>query len=232
LKNKKPWLEILKSKVRGSLWNAAIDSRPTDISGNMCYYSCSLLPLNLFIQCIPDDDISALIISGHPPDDQLHEAAAGIYSEYLELNKMNEQWYILLLKRDIGGLNFTITAVGHSLYFMSFEPQKALADVIIGQGFKYTYSSEIIQTNIAEVDVIQQCLSEMKKEVQEKQKELDDYIECRKRDTFPISYFNNMLIRLSDNQGYSIRAKNITVIEFLKMVNNYLEEKKVKKGGK
>lgn len=195
------------------------------------YRTCEKLPLNLFIQCIIDGNIKALIISGDPTDDQLYEAWAGIYYEYVDLNANNEQLYFGILKKEIAILNWTILTVEQSLYFYTIEPRKELVDIIVDNGFEFTFLPEDPQININEAMLITNQLSPMKMRLKMKQQELKDYTENRENDHVDAQHFNKMLLRLGKYQGYSIKAKDISVAEYVGMIHYYLDDLKTKKEG-
>lgn len=192
------------------------------------YRTCSQLPFNLFIDVIEEQHIRALVISGEPSDNQLYEAWAGIYYEYIDLNAGNEQIYVGLLKKEIAILNWIIQTTEQSIYLYSFNPKQELVAIILENGFDFTHRPDDPQVNINEAASISNQLAPMKMRVKMKEQELNDYIDSKATDNVDGKYFNKMIFRLSQHI-YPVRAKDITVKEFVEMLHFYLDDIKTKK---
>lgn len=82
----------------------------TEIKGSY-YKSINDLPLNKFIDCIVDGNLSALIISGFPGEEELTEAWDAILSEYSELVGTQEYRMYVELFREVSLLKITLDQV-------------------------------------------------------------------------------------------------------------------------
>lgn len=69
------------------------------------------LPLNRFIDCMVDNNLSALIISGLPTIQQLQSAWENIFSDYIERIGTNEYRIYVALYKEINLLKVTIDQI-------------------------------------------------------------------------------------------------------------------------
>src|SRR5690606_32938883 len=91
----KHWLSFIGRVIeRWTLWMQQGQGRWVLPRSNL-YRSCSTLSMELFLQCLCDGNLKALIIEGGATDEELQEAWLIILSEYHELKgdiQGSEQW--------------------------------------------------------------------------------------------------------------------------------------------
>ena len=193
------------------------------------------LPLDRFIKCIVQGDLTALIIKGKHSGEKLALAWGIIYSKYLDANYENDSVYPLQLKKEITLLDSYITEVEICLYFISnIYPlrHEGLEECLKGLGHKLKapYSDAASLNNA--LFIIRNKLGRKKLDLTTKIKELSLYIEAHKNDEVTDKYFVSILSRLAKYQGVAlIRSKDITVQEFITLLSEYLNYYKQKEDG-
>lgn len=192
------------------------------------YLTCSQLPLNIFIECLIDGNLTKLVIKGRADGDKLAIAWGTIYYEYISLNQSPESEYIHKLQTDISLLNDEIQNVETCLIYLSPEyinlckgRHIEIIDLLKYYGYRQTID---INSDYSKVLIgIQNQLAPKKMRRDGKVKELDEYIKAKAKDTITRSYFDNILIKLSRFQGYHVRAKDVTVTEYIMLLKDYIK---------
>lgn len=93
-----------------------------------------------------EGDLKALIISGQPATEDIAEAWANIFSEYLDLNQDNEAIYLLQLKSQIAVLQYILTEVATALYLLTIDYRDELIEIITDNGYDININSEEFDT--------------------------------------------------------------------------------------
>lgn len=173
------------------------------------------LPLNLFIRCIIKSDLSALVISGDPKQEDVAQAWASIYNKYLDLNEDTQVMYALQLQKEITLLSSLVTEVETCLFYLSINMfHEGLVRILKQNGYEYTGDVQIIRNQLA---IKRQAL-------ESKSKEFKDYLAAHEKDEISETYFTKTLIRLAKYQGVAlIRSKDISVEEFVVLMKDYIE---------
>jgi Zn-dependent M32 family carboxypeptidase len=199
------------------------------MKGPNLYTSCDDLPLNLFIRCVVDHDLQALIIYGDPSVEDVAEAWANIYAEYLDLNEDNEGKYLLNLQKEIWLLNQNIIEVKSVVQLLRLMYHEELVAILRYKNYDQALDFEDRDAYVRDLMVIENSLAAeiLQKEI--KEQEVTDYVRSRGNDTLERKYFNKMLIRISKHMGYGVKAKETTVTEFVNMINDLLQVVESKK---
>lgn len=190
------------------------------------YRSCSLLPLNIFIDAIIDDNLKGLIIKGTPTDEEISEAWEFIYCEYLEISKSARTEYLLQLQNDIRLLEDEELHVGMAIYLLhpNMRPYCLGREGELIKILRYYGYNQTIDFNSPDYDkvisVISSRIAMKKLRLDGKRKELKEYLDANKTGKPSRIQFDNILVRLSRFQGYHIRAAKITVSEYLTIFND------------
>jgi hypothetical protein len=227
----------IKRKMGGLLWKKI---KPANSASNQqaeWYRTCSQCPLDKFIRCLVDGDLSALIIRGNPSLPDLAEAWANIYAEYLDLNDDNETAYILLLQRDIALEQLAIIEVSTALNFLAtaildkhehfFHP--SLIDVLRRHDIDFPFDLKNREEYAQSIEFTLNRINSMQHLLEVKVKELDSYMADKSNNTIDALYFDRTLVRLARFRHCAvIRASEITVKEFVLMLKDFLDYMKVK----
>lgn len=184
------------------------------------YRTCSQLPLDRFIDCLIDNDLSRLVIKGEVNQSILQHTWDEINIEYIELNQSNDSIYSLGLQKDIALLSDEIQRVEEVLFLLSpaMRPyclgyENELVGFLRYYGYKQVidFNSDYSRVLIA----IQNKLNPKKLRLDSRIQELTNYLESKSTGKADRKLFETNLIRMSRFQGYAIRAKDITVTEYV-----------------
>lgn len=190
------------------------------------YLSCDKLPLDIFLKCYVQKDLTALIIEGKATGDQLAQAWASIYYEYIDLSESTESKFVYSLQKEITLLSDEIRNVETCIFYLSSEmlpyhaQQEDLKKVL--KGYNYKLSAE--HTDQQLMGIIGR-LAPKKTQLESRIKELENYTSSTSEETPTYKQFEKILLRLSKHQGYSIRSKDITVTQYALLLNDYIKSK-------
>lgn len=132
----------------GNSWKKKKHGQETFFPQAELLVTCSRLPLDKFITCLIDGDLSVLIISGKPSPEEVAEAWAGIFSEYLDLNQDNEAKYLLNLQSNISLLNHQITETDTAIFLLSVGYRTDLIQIIEDNGYTISVSEADFENNL------------------------------------------------------------------------------------
>lgn len=214
---------IKQHKVRRSWWNRLLLRKASSQQWALLL-RCDQLLLSNFIRCI-DGDLSALIIKGNPPQAEIAEAWANIYSEYIDLNAGNEPEYVLLLQRDVTLLHSHISETESAIYILSILPyfKQEAADILSANGYVYPWDKEDVNNNIQFYEIVNNRLSARRLQYDNKTKELRNIIEGRNENSTTPEYFDIILDNLAAWRKISvIHPDEITVKQFVIMLRSYI----------
>lgn len=196
-------------------------------SPSALYHSCSELPLDRFITCIVDNNIRAIIKHGEPAQEDIVEAWANIYAEYIDLNKDNEGAYLRDLQKSIVLLKSELEIIDSIFVSLSMVYSRKLHEHLEKEYEIYVTFTGDTQKDIKTLESARNSLAPMRLELETKEKEYEEYIKSRSNDTITRDYFNRMLRALARfNRVVTIRAKDITVEEFIYMIQDLIESTK------
>lgn len=219
---------FLRQKKGSRTWQKQQPDQTASSQHTALYHTCSQLPLDIFIECLVDNNYSRLSIKGNPTDKDLSKAWDAIYVEYLELNQGNETIYSIRLQAEIGLLSDEIHRVEEIIFLISppMLPlcggrEQELVDMLRYYGYKQTIDFNSDYTKA--LNAIKNRLNPKKLRLDARINELTDYMKTRLSGKPDRKVFDTNLIRLSRFQGYPVRAKEITVSEYVMMFKDCLE---------
>lgn len=214
------FLKRRKNQKGSTSWKKKQPAQPASSQPTELYLTCSQLPLDKFINCLIDGDKSQLVIKGSASDDQLIEAWNLIYIEYIQLNQSNESLYVIRMESEIALLNDEINRVSEIIYLLTPEMvpfcdgrENELLAILHYYGYRQTinFNSDYSKVLIG----IQSKLAPKKLRLQSRLNELGDYKKAQQTGKPDRSIFEKNLIRMSRFMGYPLRAKEITVAEYV-----------------
>lgn len=193
------------------------------------YETCEECPLSVFEKCLIHGNLKSLIISGEPSPEELAMVWANLYAEFTDLNQDGEQLYILKLRCDVQLLSTEIYEVDTILYFLQpamlpFSIKKK--DELLGILNDYDLPTVI---NFSEdysdkLQMIDNRMAVKRMQLANKEGELISYLKERENESVDKHYFRRMLRRLSQFRGHQISINNITVLDFVLDMNDYLNQ--------
>jgi len=182
------------------------------------YRGCNNLPMEIFIQCLCDENLDALVIEGKATKEQLHHAWVMILAEYYELkgDVDGEQW---LLSRDVMRLENHLTLLDRCVEFLKTRWSDSIAESINKLGYTFRPASKgdyweelnrVVQKSKTKYIHLQQMIKELEAQVKK--------VEGKKPTR---GYFDNMLIHIEEMQKVSYSLDTLTVQKFVLLEKKY-----------
>lgn len=189
------------------------------------YKNCAELPLNLFIQCVVTQKLHGLIISGKPTDEQLNEAWGNINQDYQDLTEDHDGDYLLGLFSNISYLDERLRIIYNIVAYLEIKRSEGLILLLQEMGFDFEYSEESLLTDL-KLTVSQAKFDKVNLEMQQ-----NELKELQSKGKQPTEYdYDSILSTLSKYQGYQLRSKDLTVTEFIAILNRFKNENNPLKG--
>lgn len=192
--------------------------------------------MDIFLECLYDQDYGGLIISGTPTDAQLQEAWRNIYRQYHELmSEEGDSGNILVEKiKEIQALNAKIILIDSIVKCLSMLYDKQLIDVI--KAFGIPCRIEILDDNEVVKKKLKNVVAHAKLmiiEMKQAQQELD-MMQKDQTQTAGVEFYYDILSSISEYKGFNVPVNGITVIQFVrdyKRVKEYSIKVKRKQNG-
>lgn len=208
-----------KRQKDGSTWSRKRLSKRESNRQVELYQDLSL-PLDKFIKCLVKGDLPQLIIAGNPTTEELSDAWMRIYNMYLDENSNNEVEYIVQLQKQISILTQHVIEVQGCIVFLSYMFHEGLVEILKSNGYKDKVTEE---NHVMMAEIINNKLSLKRFTLDGKEKELKDYLEKHKDDEVDEKYFTRTLLRLGKFMGVHLKARELTVLEFVTLSKEYYE---------
>lgn len=218
--------------MAGLLWKKPKRGKLASSQQGEWYHHCGHCPLDRFETCLKTGNLDALIISGTPSFGDLAEAWGNIYAEYLDLNNDNETIYLLQLQKEISLLTDLKVEVETALQFLSlailpgmayiYRPE--LVTILKDRDFDFPFDLNNPQQYAESLQEVENRLSPIRLQLEMNTKEYRDYISSKGNQTIDANYFDKMLTRVARFRHIPvIRKTEITVKEFVLMIQDYLD---------
>lgn len=178
------------------------------------YNDCSKLPLDRFIDCLIDNDLSQLIISGTASQDELQETWDKIYVQYCQLSQDGTYNEVFQVMKEINDLRAKITIADNIIKHLQINYDKELVDILNVFALRCTITeADTKEALIAKLNIVIARIKKWFPRLHQKEKELE---ELRKKNTDKIdrTYFDDVLEAMSEVKGFQIEASKITVSRF------------------
>lgn len=221
--------------IKGSrafnVWSKKRPGQSVSSPHTALYLRCDQLPLNRFIDCLIDNDLKSLVISGVPSEQQLISAWENIYIEYISLNQSAESLYSIGIQKEVTLISDEISRVEEILYLLSPQMlpfcngrENELVQILREYGYKqsFDFTTDYSRT----INAIRSRLNPKKLRLDSRLNEMAEYVKSKSTGKPSRSVFDTNLIRMSRFQGYAIRAKDITVSEYVMIFKDCITESK------
>lgn len=216
------------------LWSM-IKRGPSGLRRYSLYRTCDTLPLDRFVRCMCQGDLTALVSSGRPPAaDVLSNVWDNIHMEYIELDGSTKTIYLNHLRRDLMLLGSKIDRVLTIIRALNILFDKRLVAELkdLGLPFRYEYADQERYRKDLMSSI--NYMAPWKLEYGQLEKELNAMVsENESGGKVDRSYFDRVLARLSKYYGYQVQASKLTVTEYVTMFKEYLDyTDQLKRNGK
>lgn len=183
------------------------------------YHSCKKCPLDVFLDCLYDNEIESLIIEGDPPIDEIEKAWNKLHYEYSGLMMSDKQSQELELVQDVNTINGKLVLIDGIIQHLLICFDQDLVDIL---------NSFFLKCDLNENDDLFSTYKKLKgvsirakkiiAQLQIKENELKKIQDASKGHTGR-EYYGKALLILSKENGYAIRERDITVFQFVTAVN-------------
>lgn len=212
----------------GNLQTLQTPQKGSSTSGKW-FHSITELPLSKYIDCAVDENIYALVISGHPTREELEHAWLDITGQYADAMGDNERGLIVKLYSEITQISILwqqavcLVDILNKFKYQKFEK---LLNSILNQKFKFTDEKRR--------DELQKCTKLCKGfelRIMAKRQQLDGLTAKNAGEAagkLTREYFHSALITISDFSKFHI-SENITTFEFCERIRRITEYARVNK---
>ena len=185
-------------------------------------------PIAVFKKALCSGDLSLLIVSGEPTEEQLLDAWNDIYFDYAAVLKSDSSDYTFKLAKDIGLLKHHLYYVEWAVLFLrlKYEPEVVEELQAIGY-FDLEYSEDQAEWERR----LNRVISLAKTKVHDLEMLEKDYERISKTsEGKPVTeeQFNQTVLELARFQGYRIDQVTTMMDEYVSIYNNFLNDVKIK----
>lgn len=185
------------------------------------YTSCEKCPLDVFLDCLFDKEYSRLIIEGYAPDEALVNTWQNLYAEYCQLTQNEGLSEHLEALQECNGTMGLITLIdGIIMALDSFYYSQELVDILEALGLKPNIS--IDDTEEQRRNKLHRVAVRAKKLVAKYNAEKERLDAIEKENTAKSGSradYDELLASISKEQGYHVKATDITVAQFVRMTD-------------
>lgn len=186
------------------------------------YSSCEDLPLNLYIRCQVDNDLTALVIEGNPEEAELLDAWGKITEEYYERADEALDTHSVGLYMEVQSLTIKIEVIQESISVLKKYYCPELIDILKGHGFEIK-GDETSEEYISRLEKVSKRSKSLLLTLQDKFSQLERLKKSKKEgDKITRKYYGKLLAYLSKFVEYRIDKNVTTVNEFADILNMYI----------
>lgn len=196
----------------------------------MKWYQDCRLELDRFLDVLFDRDYSRLVIAGEPPEQVLKEAWRKIYLQYSEL--MQEGTYNELFEKTkrLQELNARIALLDGIVQHLQLSYDERLVGIVNEMAVPLALT--VGEDPAPKLKPIQGRIKRMLLDAQKLEREIEGLIK-EETNEVKMEQFDDWLGIMSKQYGYAVRAKDISVTQFVRNQKrlNKMFEKKQNDGG-
>lgn len=201
---------------------------PKECPPSIIYRDINSLPLYLFIDCMVDDKIHSLVISGNPTPEELQDAWADILMEYNEVMADNEGKLFFSLHKQILQKEIELRMIDHALFVLKSEYIPRLVDTLnklFSSGILLDPTDQDDYHNKLQIFRNLKASILMNRDMKRIQYEAIQAKRSQSSQRPDRRYFQTILLNLSDYVKYEV-DENISVFTFcerFRRLNKFLE---------
>jgi hypothetical protein len=134
--------------------------------------SCSTLSLHAFIKAYCNDDLSGLIISGNPSQEEAKEAWEEIYTDYSTLINSNFSEAYLEMAKQAGILQCHILYTENAVFYLTYRYDQEIIDELRRLGYEINYDPEDLKQQERQLNRITSLLKTKKFDLEQLQDQI------------------------------------------------------------
>ena len=171
------------------------------------------LELDRFLDVLFDKDYSRLIIKGEPPEEVLKEKWASIYLQYCEQVQEGSYNELFEKTRAIQEMNGKITLLDGIVQYLQMCHDADMVKIVneMGIGLELTAADDANK----KLKLVQGFIKRMILDMNELKKDVER-IEGERKEGADMAYYEDWLTIMSKTYGYAVRAKDISVMQFVR----------------
>jgi len=173
------------------------------------------ITLDIFLDCLFDQEYTKLIIEGEPTETELKEAWQKIYLEYLTLMNDNSFNHVFELTTQIQATNAQIVLVNGIIYQLTKGYWKEGVEMLNGIGIPIVINEG--DPIFPKIKTIEGYAKRWIVDVQIKEKELEGLQQRKAKEVGRYSFYES-LSAISRHEGYGVLATQIPVAQYCKII--------------
>jgi hypothetical protein len=179
------------------------------------------LELDRFLDVLFDKDYSRLVIKGDPPEEVLKEAWRGIYLQYCELVQDGAYNELFDKTKRIQELNGKIAFLDGTIQYLQMSYDPALVKMVneLGIGLELTLTDDAAK----KLKIVQGMMKRLIVDMNILKKEVEA-LEAESKTKNDLDYYEDWLSMMSKTYGYAVRAKDISVMQFVRQQKKINEQ--------
>lgn len=194
----------------------------------MRWYRDCRIELDRFLDVLYDKEYSRLVIEGNPPESILKEAWNTIYLQFCELSQEGEYNELLDKTKKMQELNARIVLLDGIVMQLQLDYDPLLIRYVNEMAIPLVLTAE--EDPIKKLKQVQGRVKRMILELRKLETEVQA-LQSNQRDQTGIDYYEDWLSIMSKSFQYAVRAKDITVMQFVRNQKRLNEQAKKQKNG-
>lgn len=201
-------------KIRPGKHSSLPPLRPLNNISTSCklYRDCRI-ELDRFLDVLIDKDYRRLIMEGDAPDSVLKESWATIYLQYCELKQDGTYNELFDKTKKIQEMNGRITLLDGIVQHLQLCYDPLLVKMVNEMGIGLEL--EAAEDPMKKLKMIQGRIKRMILDMQNLERDME-VLQNEKSETNGIEYYEDWLGAMSRAYGYAVRAKDISVMQFVR----------------
>lgn len=180
------------------------------------------MPLSVFIRCLCDNDLSAMLIDGEAAGDVLSEAWQNIYNEYLDLTAKNGNNEVLTLLQEFDSFFYKHAVIENTVTILRLYYEQDLINILKGYGYHFQFNPEDPEKYHKDLDSVMQRSKRMILEMEIRRKQIESLQKANLGAVINRQYFDEILVTLSKFSGYHVNEDLVTVSRYCAILNLYI----------
>ena len=179
------------------------------------------MELDRFLDVLYEKDYNRLIIEGDVPDGVLKEAWSAIYLEYCELMQDGTYNELFDKTKRIQDLNARISLLDNIVQCLQLKYSVRMVKIVNEMGIGFSLTAE--EDAVPKLKIVQGRMKRMIIDMETLKKEVEQ-LQQVKREAAGLEVFEDWLSIMSKSYGYAVRAKDISVIQFVRNQKRLTEQ--------
>lgn len=187
------------------------------------YRTCSQLPMDKFITCFVDKDLSVLIISGTPTEKELQQSWFNIQEEYGELIKNEELNHTNDIIKEIAVLQNKIFRISLCAEALQYVYCHDLVEELREQHIPFEFNPDMPEEYLNDIRKTVDRTRGLNLKLKLKQQELEDWYaqHASHKEEVSREQFDAVLATLTEFNGFLVDESKITVAMYARLFNHY-----------